>query len=335
MNIKRVQDNEITPQEWNNHVPHPVQSWEWGEARNETGIEILRYGEFENQKLVRGYQITLHEVPVINKNVGLLAMSHPPSSTMLDFLKTELKKKQVVHLQIEPYVFAKAETAGLPAVKDVRSSFHRHFYKWTVLIDLRKSEDELLQDMKSDCRKNIRKAEKNSVVTRIEDTEAGFDVFKNLLFETTQRQEFSAHTETYHRTVWSHMQQGSLAHLVNSYHNDLPVYSFECFSLNNTIYTPYSGSSSAHRNLKAGNLATWEVIRLGKSLGNEVFDMWGINPPEKNKEGWTGFSDFKERFGGEKACLVDGYDLVINPFWYTLYTKVYKYKNFILRLKRT
>ena len=29
---------------------HPLQSWDWGQARQKMGIEVLRLGEFNNQQ---------------------------------------------------------------------------------------------------------------------------------------------------------------------------------------------------------------------------------------------------------------------------------------------
>ena len=46
MTIKLLSDT-FNKTQYNSVVTHPLQSWEWGEARKKMGIEIARIGEFE------------------------------------------------------------------------------------------------------------------------------------------------------------------------------------------------------------------------------------------------------------------------------------------------
>ena len=63
MSVNVIED--FDSKKWNAKAPNPMVSWEWGEARKEMGIELLRLGEFDatDKKLQNVFQITYHRVP--------------------------------------------------------------------------------------------------------------------------------------------------------------------------------------------------------------------------------------------------------------------------------
>ena len=68
----------------NNVAVHPLQSWEWGEARKKMGIEVVRLGEFEGEKLKNIFQITFHKIPHSPFSVGYLPRTAFPSVAMVE-----------------------------------------------------------------------------------------------------------------------------------------------------------------------------------------------------------------------------------------------------------
>ena len=66
---------EITQKEkraYDRVVYHVIQSWEWGEFRKKTGVEVVRLGEYEGKTLKRAYQFTIHSVPLIKQGKRFL-----------------------------------------------------------------------------------------------------------------------------------------------------------------------------------------------------------------------------------------------------------------------
>lgn len=98
----RIISNNFSPSTFNTVAYHPLQSWEWGEARAKMGIEVLRIGEFEGERLQNAFQITFHPLPFSNFKIGYLPRSVFPTQTVLDFLKQEGKKMNCVFIKIEP-----------------------------------------------------------------------------------------------------------------------------------------------------------------------------------------------------------------------------------------
>lgn len=309
-------------QRWNTNAPHPLVSWEWGEARSRMGIEVTRIAEEAADGSVRPFQITWHPVPYTPFTIGYMPRTAVPSSDVIDALTSEAEKRRALFVKIEPYVFKDDfdENTGGDFLGRVVRSPHPLFPRWTQLLDITPSEESLLAGMKSKWRYNIRLAEKKGVTVREMTTDEGFELFADLYFKTTRRQKYAGHTKSYHKTVFEELR-GTISHILVALYNNEPLSAYHLFLFNDRLYYPYGGSSVEHRNLMASNLLMWESIRFGKQNGAVVFDMWGSASPEGDarSSGWEGFSRFKEGFGTTYAECIGSYDLVLNPALYKVY----------------
>ena len=100
--IKIIPDD-YSISKYNKQALHPLQTWEWGEARKKTGVEVLRLGEYENNQLTNVFQLTVHKIPKTNLRVGYLPRSVFPTKEVLDFLYDYGKKNKIIFIKIEPY----------------------------------------------------------------------------------------------------------------------------------------------------------------------------------------------------------------------------------------
>ena len=330
MNIQIVGEN-FDKKQYNNLAIHPLQSWQWGEARKKMGIEVLRIGEYTNNQITNIYQITFHEIPYTNYKIGYLPRSRFPSKVVLNFLLDYSKKNNVAFIKIEPYVLKNNFKSQISNLKLIKSP-HPLFPDWTIILDLDKSEDELLKNMKSKTRYNIRLAQKKGVVVKEESNEKGFEIFCRLYFETCKRQNYNGHNPQYHKIIWETLKK-DLAHILVAYHQNTPLATYELILFNNTFYYPYGGTSKEMRNLMASNLIMWEAIRLGKNLKADKFDMWGSLPPTyPQNHPWAGFTRFKEGYSGRFVQMAGSFDLIVNAFMYKLYDFTYSLREVYLKL---
>jgi lipid II:glycine glycyltransferase (peptidoglycan interpeptide bridge formation enzyme) len=327
MNIK-ILDNSFGKSVFNERARHPLQSWEWGEARHKMGIEVIRLGEYDNDNLINVFQLSFHQLPKTPFKIGYLPRSSMPSDEVVDFLIDFGKKNKIVFIKIEPNELKKSYSKSISG--KLSKSSHPLFPNWTMVLDLAKYEDELLKNMKSKTRYNIGLAQRKGVIIREESDEKGFEIFAKLYFETCKKQKYYGHNYEYHQIVWNSLKN-NVAHILIAYYNNEPLAAYELFSFNKTFYYPYGGTSEKHRNLMAANLLMWEAIRLGKKLGATKFDMWGSLSPNYNpKHPWAGFTRFKEGYGAECVEMIGSFDLVINPFLYKTYNLVHKLRNVYL-----
>lgn len=323
----KILDRNFSPRYFDDLAQHPMQSWKWGDAKKAMGNEVVRLGEYRNNKIENIFQMTVHPIPYTKLKLGYIPRSNIPKGGVLEFLHDWGRDNGIVFIKFEPY-------AEKPAVIDRRLTQSRHplFTPWTQILDLKKTEDELMSAMHQKTRYNIRLAAKKGVKVKLQDNDSGYEIFSKLYFETTKRQKYYGHDASYHKTVWTYLKN-NIAHIMIAYYGDIPLAAYELFYFKKRFYYVYGGTSNLHRNLMASNLLMWEAIKTGKSLGAEAFDMWGSLPPNYDQtDPWAGFTRFKEGYGTRFAEMVGSYDLVINPGYYFGYSLAYKIREALLKL---
>jgi len=302
--------------EFNKVVTHPLQSWEWGEFREKTGTDVVRLGQFENQTIQNGLQITFHSLPKINYKVGYLPKCTMFNQKMLQALIKIGKENNAVFIKIEPNLTKGKEfflSNGLVHGRPL-------FTKYTFQIDLTQEKESLMNNMDQKTRYNVRLAKRKGVKVEEDNSLDAFQKYLDLTFKTTKRQRFYAHNEQYHRLMWQSLFPAKIAHLLKAVYKGETLVAWILFSFNNVLYYPYGASSSRHRNVMASNRIMWEAMLFGKKIGCHTFDLWGSLGPNPDKsDPWYGFHRFKKGYGGKLVKFIGTYDLVLNKPLYKLY----------------
>ncbi|MBI2404983.1 peptidoglycan bridge formation glycyltransferase FemA/FemB family protein [Candidatus Gottesmanbacteria bacterium] len=313
--------------DWDTHVEHPLQSWAWGEFRKAMGIDVVR---------MNGCLLTFHNIPFTPWTIGYFPKGPMPTQKMIEELKRIGKEKHAIFIQLEPNVivsgtpsrsqsFEKTQDESPPGrwpqdSFQVRGSHHPLFTKFTFVLDLTKSEDELLKAMHPKTRYNIRVAQKHNVIVKEDNSKEAFDVYLLLTQQTTQRQGFYAHTRNYHKKMWETLHKAGIAHLWTATQENEILAAWIIFIWKDTVYYPYGASSRSHREVMAPNLLLWEIARWAKKQGLKKFDLWGALGPNLNSnDPWYGFHRFKEGYNPNLVEFIGSYDLIINPILYELY----------------
>lgn len=325
MIVREVTDKEKSA--YNKVVSHVIQSWEWGEFRNKLGLELVRLGHFDGRKLVKAYQLTFHPVPILGQAIGYLPKGPIPDKLMVDSLRSIGEKNKAAFIKLEPDIINDRQTTNderltkLGLVESGKSLFT----KYNFLIDLTKTEDQLLEAMHPKTRYNIRVAQKHEVQVYDSTSDRDFETYLKLYFETTRRQKYFGHTPHYHRLLWQTLKPAGMARVLIAKYQipntryKIPLVAWMLLSFGDTLYYPYGGSSVEHKEAMASNLVAWEAIRLGKKLKLKTFDMWGaLGPDAKENDPWYGFHRFKAGYGAKLVEYAGTYDLVLKLAMYQL-----------------
>ncbi len=332
MNIRPITEKQKAA--YNKLVTHVIQSWQWGEFRESLGIPLLRYGLYKAGKLTKAFQLTLHKIPFTNQYVGYLPKGPFPDKDLAEALKKIGRENNCAFIKIEPDILLPTTNYQLPTT--LIKSPKPLFTKYNFILDLTKSEEELLKNMHPKTRYNIRVAEKHGVKVEERTDDKAFEIYLKLYFETTKRQGYHGHNKYYHQKVWQTLKDANMARLLIAYYKGEPITAWMLLNFKDTLYYPYGGSSLAHREVMANNLIAWQAIRLGKKLGLKEFDMWGaLGPNADSKDPWFGFHKFKQGYGGQLVEYIGTYDLVFNwpLYWmFTIIDKLTPLKIFLLKL---
>lgn len=328
---------------YNRAVTHPLQSFEWGEFRRDTGITVVRRGIINGSEIENAYTVTIHKVPKTNLTIGYLPKGDLPSKVLLDDLKQVLKSFNCVYVQLEPNASSskRPEIEKLGTQFKLTKSFHPLFTKHTFVLNLENSEEELLKAMHPKTRYNIRVAQKHNVNVRENTTLEGFKTFLKLYEETTTRQRFYAHTPSYHKKLFETLTQDKTTsnnvsyHILEAVYREQVLTSWVLFKFHKELYYPYGASSREHREVMASNIIMWETILFGKKHKLKMLDMWGAlgdNPDPRDP--WFGFHKFKQGYGSVLTEFVGSYDYVLDPLKYQGLKIGDKARWAILRLKK-
>lgn len=309
--------------EYDQLVTHVMQSWNWGEFRKSVGTLIERYGVYKNGQMIKAFQVSFHEVPVIKKYVGYLPKGPFPDSDLAQALEQIAKEKNCIFIKTEPDTqIQHAQKVDSHFKKAIKSLFT----KYNFVLDLSPTEEELLKNMHQKTRYNIRVATKKGVIVTIDDSEKSLKDYLKLYFETTKRQGYFGHNENYHTKVYeTFLRTGQVKFAIARY-NNTPLTAWMLLTFKDKLYYPYGGSSHLYRETMSSNLVAWEAIKFGKSAGLRYFDMWGaLGPDADPKDSWYGFHKFKMGYAGELQEYIGSFDLVANAPLYYAFNSVDKF----------
>jgi len=222
----------------------------------------------------------------------------------------------------------------------------------SVILDLAKSPDMLLSEMKSKWRYNIKLGEKKGIIIRFLEGEQGalegINIFFKLYLETAHRDGIAIHSKEYYSELILRAAQPTLR---SAYDKPLSVRVYiaehegtalasiiTLFCGDEAVYL-YGASSNEKRNLMPAYSLQWRAINDAIAFGCNRYDFYGIPPTNDETHPMHGLYRFKTGFGGSIIHRVGSYDIVLRPVIYFGYriaeaARSFWYKKAIKILKK-
>ncbi|MBU2592135.1 MAG: peptidoglycan bridge formation glycyltransferase FemA/FemB family protein [Patescibacteria group bacterium] len=316
---------------YNRVAKHPLQSWEWGEFKESTGMKAVRLGVFEKDKMVDGLLVLFRQIPKTSFSAGQLLKGSLPIQEYINALSGLAREQKAIFIKIEPsYIVRrwkneKGEPEKIPFEDrqvdlekiGLTESAKPLFDPYSFILNLTKTEDELLSNMHSKTRYNIRLAEKNGVTVEEKSDDQGLEIFISLLQKTLRRQKFYMHSPDYFRKMWQILFPAKISHILLAKYKQEVLGAWMLFTWKDTLFYPYGASNSKHRELMASNLLCWKAILFGKQNGCHHFDLWGgLGPDADKNHPWYGFHRFKLGYGPDLVEYSPSWDLITNQWLY-------------------
>ncbi len=308
---------------------HPLQTRTWGHFREKTGVKVFFGTDFV---------LTLHPIPKTSWKIGYLPKGKLPTQKLIDELKKIGETEKCIFIQLEPNIEKNSESRIKNSELGLVPSAHPLFTKYSFILDLTKSDEDLLRNMHPKTRYNIKVAQKKGVVVHEDNSDQAFETFLKLNHETNTRQKFYSHPNSYFRTlrdIATRKESDFSFHLMTAVYQGHTLVTWVLFICGDTLYYPYGASGSEFRETMASNLMMWEAIQFGKKHGLKRLDMWGaLGETPDPKDPWFGFHRFKQGYGGTLTEFIGSYDLVIHKPLYELYKIADKLRWIYLRLRK-
>jgi len=193
----------------------------------------------------------------------------------------------------------------------------------TLVLDLDKSEQEILAQMKPKGRYNINIAKKHGVTCAVfckfEDIPAqDFNSFYEILQKTAQRDTFGIHPKYFYENLLKTLSPQNACALFLAYSGGKVVAGIITVYYKDTATYYFGASNHEYRSLMAPYLLQWEAICDAKKRGFKHYDFLGIAPSEAKNHPWAGVTDFKKKFGGGEVQYPPAFDIIYRPFLFKL-----------------
>jgi peptidoglycan pentaglycine glycine transferase (the first glycine) len=179
----------------------------------------------------------------------------------------------------------------------------------TMVMDLARTADQLLDGLHHKHRYNINLAERKGVTV---EQSRDIDAFWKLLEKTAEHDDFRTHDQRYYQKLLN--APGLHTNLWLAYYGGRPIAGAIILEHGRTAYYLHGASEREHRALMAPHLLHWKLIQHAKQQGYHWYDFWGLDSAK-----YPGVTRFKLGFGGQVVEYPGAFDLVLRPFWRWLY----------------
>lgn len=274
-------------------------------------------------------------------------LQEPVLDVILDSIQQVAQRERCLFVKIDPNVDEESET-GRQLLETLRArgwvfSQEQIQFKNTAIselwvapdqgadteqIDAEQIDAELLTQMKSKWRYNIRLAERRGVTIR-SGTPDDFADFYQLYASTSQRDNFAIRPFDYYKTVWrtfwraqQDLDNASGGVLLLAEHPDegQPLAGVFLMRYGETVWYFYGASSERRRRDMPNYLLQWRALQWANREGSTVYDWWGaptdLSDPNDRMAGvWR----FKQGFGARFQSHIGAWDWSPWPFVYRAY----------------
>ncbi len=228
---------------------------------------------------------------------------------LLEACKNWARLNGAVFLRVEPGQTTEGVTlTGAPSKEEYLPSH-------TLILDLKLSQEKLLEQMAQKGRYNIKIAEKAGVVVR-KGKGADLDAFYAILGQTGARDGFGVHPLSFYKDFLRVL--GEEAELYVAEFEGRIVGGMLVTFFGDTATYYYGASSNEDRKVMAPYLLQWHAICEAKKMGFKTYDFLGIAPDGAagEKHALAGVTQFKTRFGGTRVDTLGSRVFVYRRAWW-------------------
>jgi len=282
---------------------HPLQLWGWGEVKVAHGWWADRVLVRRGDRVIGAAQLLIRRLPR-----PLKALVYVPRGPVCDAADREVvlealgpyakREYEAVVLTVEP------DWGDMPEVVGWRQSANTVLIRRTLILDLHKSEDELLGAMTKKTRQYIRKSAQDVQVRQVKGG-AELEVCLRLYHETAKRAGFGLHSDGYYRDVFEKL--GEHSPVFAAFRGDTMVAFLWLAISQATAFELYGGMNDEGQQLRANYALKWQAIHTMKKWGLERYDFNGLLN--------DGVSTFKRGFADHEDMLAGTYDRPLSPLY--------------------
>lgn len=317
-----------------------LHAWAWGNFSVAMGNEVVRLGAYEGERLVavallifvrarRGNFISVPHGPVFQDGSVV-----PERERLVAAFTKEAKRRSASFgarfIRVNPFIQRTPEHAQLFSHLGYRRAPLYTSAENTWILEIDKSEEDLLVGMRKNTRNLVRRAAREGVEVIASTSTDFIEAFCEVYEETVQKHDFVPFSKKYLTEEVRAFNGVGQPRLVSGEGTEARIYlakwSGKVLSAaivifyGNSAYYHHGANSLEHRKVPAAYALQWQAIRDAKAHGKKLYNFWGIAEDEENSNHpWHGLTFFKQGFGGHRVNLTHTHDLPLTSTYWLSY----------------
>ncbi len=299
-----------------------LQSWDFYEFYKSRGNEIVRRiavddkgkilgayaGVVEHAK--RGRHLAIAGGPILDWKDKKLVKN------IFDDMKEQGKINHCVFVRVRPQLELSDKSKEIFKCLGLKKAPMYLSVEYAGVLDLTKSEEELLAGMRQRLRRALRKAEKNHLTVEKSTDPKDIHEFYQIQLQTARRHDFVEFSEDFLTKQFAAFAPNGEAVLYTAkYEGEILAQNFMIFYGNEASYH-YGVSSELGTKLSGAPLLHLTAMRDAKERGIKRYNLWGIVDEDDTKHRFYGVSVFKRGFGVTELKYLPAHDLILEPVKY-------------------
>lgn len=320
--------------EWDGYVSklpeaNFLQSWDFYEFHKSRGKAVARRIILDGEKIVgvwagvvetakRGTYLAVAGGPLINWDNATLV-----SEVFEDIRKIGLENK-CVFVRVRPQLELSEKSLEIMRKNGLKKAPMFLSVEYAGILDLNKTEEEILAGASQGFRRKLRKAEKLEIEISASDDDAAIADFCKLEKLHAERQKYVAFSGDFLTKQFEAFRAGGEVLIYTArYGGEILAQNFMIFYGPEASYH-YGVSSSLGTKYSAAPLLHLAAMNEARERGCTRYNLWGIVGKDETEHRFYGVSEFKRSFGCEEFKYTPAHDLVLNPLKYKLTLAVEK-----------
>lgn len=314
---------------WDEFVTsHPeanfLQSWDFYEFYRSRGNAVVRRVAVDDQGQIQAAYAGVVETARRGRHLaiagGPIADEHDQEllQLLVGDMRAQGEAKRCVFVRVRPQWERTEQSLQLMQKLGFKPAPMYLSVEFAGVLNLEKTEEEILTGMRQRLRRALRKAAKNDIEVETSRDPKDIHEFYQIQMQTAGRHGFVAFSEDFLTKQFAAFAPHNEAVLYTAkYQGETLAQNFMIFYGNEASYH-YGVSSELGTKLSGAPLLHLVAMRDARERGIKRYNFWGIVGEDETWHRFYGVSQFKRGFGVDELKYVPAHDLVLKPGKYAI-----------------
>lgn len=300
-----------------------LQSWDFYEFHKNRGNKIVRRIAEDDGKIIGAYAGVVEDA----KRGRYLAIAGGPiidwkNKTLVKKIFADIKEqgieKKCVFVRVRPQLELSEKSKIIFKNAGFKKAPMYLSVEYAGILNLEKTEEEILAGASQGFRRKLRKAEKNEITLETSKDPKIAEKFYELELAHAKRQGYVPFSKSFLEKQFEAMMNGDEAIVYTAKKDgEILAMNFMIFYGNEASYH-YGVSTDLGTKYSAAPLLHMEAMKEARNRGIKRYNLWGIVGLEEKSHRFYGVSEFKRSFGCEEFRYLPAQDLILNKPKYLL-----------------